>query len=56
MYCRCGSNKEMKKLQEKQEWQGVGETVTYYNCTACTRNHVPDSEKKKLQDMSRREK
>jgi len=39
----------MVKRQEKQEHQAVGETVNYYHCTACGRNHVPEKEQKKLE-------
>lgn len=49
MYCRCGSGSEMKRLQEQQQWQGVGETVYYYHCAACGRNHLPKNERKKLE-------
>ena len=50
MYCKCGSTREMTKMQEKQEGQAVGETVYYYHCKSCTRNYVPPVEKKKMEE------
>ena len=48
MYCRCGSTHEMKKRQEQQEGQVVGETVNYLHCEACGRNYLADKEKAKM--------
>lgn len=49
MYCKCGFDKrEMILLQEQQDWQDVGETVYYFHCRVCGRNHVPKSEQEKL--------